>query len=93
MEKVIDKAKLDEAIRLNKKYFRTGDMDICREMHRAESEAFKKDSYWMSDILSGLTLKDHNYAEPYATYYKVFEALGYEIKEERRENNVQESNS
>lgn len=82
MEKTLSKRLLDEAIRLNKKYFSTGDLDICNVMHNAERKAFGDDYRWCEDIITGITIKRRDYKEPYETYYKVFEALGFEIKEE-----------
>lgn len=82
MKMTINKAKLDEAIRLNKKYYRTGDKDLIKPMLAAEDEAFRAESRWTGSLLTAITLKGSDYNEPYKTYYDVLELLGFEIVEE-----------
>ena len=80
----INKDKLDEAIRLNKKYYRTGDKDWIKPMLAAEDEAFRTKSRWTGSLLTAITLKGSDYNEPYQTYYDVLELLGFEIVEEEK---------
>lgn len=83
MKEMLDKKKVDEAIRLNKKYYKTGDLDVARVSHIANDNAFGIfNSYWLGNILSAITVKHGTrYDEPNETYYKVLEVLGFEIKE------------
>lgn len=83
----LNKKLIDEAIRLNKKYYITGDQDICKLVLIAEDEAFGADSNWIRSIMSGLTCKKSGtYDEPYETYYKVLEVLGFEVVEDEEKN-------
>ena len=83
MAKMLDKRKVDEVIRINKKYYKTGDTDYLEKLREAAKSAFgENDWVWLGDIITGITVKyGTHYQEPYATYYKVLEVLGYEIKE------------
>lgn len=84
----LNKELVDEAIRLNKKYYITSDQDICKLLIMAEEEAFENDSSWIKLILSGITCKkSRTYDEPYETYYKVLEVLGFEVVEDDKEEN------
>ena len=82
MEKKLIKKDVDNAIRITKKYYRSSDSDYLEALGKAEEKAFGDERYWVSSLLSGVTCKDiQNYAEPYETYYKVLEDVGFEIVE------------
>ena len=87
MEEMLDKKKVDEAIRLNQKYYKTSDVDIARLSSRANEDAFGlENSYWLGNILSAITVKyGTNYDEPYDTYYDVLEVLGFTIVYDEQE--------
>lgn len=76
---IIEKAKLDEAIRLSKKYYRTGDRDLITPLLAAEDTAYRAESGWFCTLLTAITLKRLDYNEPYQTYYDVLRVLGFEI--------------
>lgn len=83
----LNKKDLDEAIRLEKKYWQTGDPDLLPAVTRAEKKAVHTDDYLprgaFIDIISGITQ-----IRPFPaneTYYKIFEILGYEIVNEQEE--------
>ena len=80
MKKLIKKD-VDEAIRLNKKYYRPNSSGFvsARTSNEAAKIAFGNDTHWVDQIITGLTWKGRNYDEPYSTYYKVLECLGFEI--------------
>lgn len=80
--KTLKKKLLDEAIKLNKEYFSTFGGCLFTIMRDAEEKAFGDDAGWCSDIMTGITIKRRDRKEPYETYYKVFEALGFNIEEE-----------
>lgn len=80
----INKAKLDEAIRLNKKYYRTGDKDLIKPLLDAEEKALPGESHWSGSLLTAITLRRRDYSEPYKTYYDVLQLLGVEIVEEEK---------
>lgn len=80
MNKKLVKKDVYEAIRLNKKYYRTGDTDFLPGYFNARHKAFGNDDSWISDIITGLTCKRSDHNEPYSTYYKVIECLGYQIE-------------
>ena len=80
MNKILVKKDVDEAIRLEKKYFRKGDTDILPAYHAALEKTFGRDSMWIGNITKGLTIKRSGYNEPYSTYYKVLECLGYQVE-------------
>lgn len=75
----IEKAKLDEAIRLNKKYYRTGDRDFLPVLRAAVDAAFGNQKRGIDSLLSAITLTRRDYNEPYTTYYDVLRVLGFEI--------------
>jgi hypothetical protein len=82
----LNKELVDEAIRLNKKYYMTSDQDICKLLIMAEDEAFGVNSNWIRSIMSGITCKKSGtYDEPNETYYKVLEVLGFEVVEDEKE--------
>ena len=83
MEK-IRKSDLDEAIRTCRKFFKENGYDeLLEEYNKAKKKAFGKikRNHWLDNIITGITLKREDYNEPYKTYYKVLEALGFEIVE------------
>ena len=81
MEK-ISKAKLDKAIEEGRKFFRGDYQCNCEPYTEAKIEAFEDNMWhWAGDILNGLIIKRDDYDEPNETFYKVFEALGFEIVE------------
>ena len=86
MAKKLIKKELDEAIRANKKFYSNRDKDLeealCLLQQKKMAIVFKDDQYWASSVISGITCKGGNYSEPYKTYYKVLEALDFEIVEE-----------
>ena len=75
----IKKSELDKVIQAERDYFNHKIGAI--ECSRAEEKAFGDESYWLSDILVGITTKRDTHDEPNETFYKVFEALGFEIVE------------
>ncbi|MBQ9416747.1 MAG: hypothetical protein IJU20_07925 [Clostridia bacterium] len=75
----IEKAKLDEAIRLNKKYYRTGDKDLLPVLRAAEDAAFGDQKRGIYSLLSAITLTRRDYNTPNCTYYEVLQVLGFEI--------------
>ena len=80
MEQLLKKEHFDQTIAIYKKYFRTGDTDYLPKLMILIEEDFgPHNEQWVHEILSGITCKGQNYNEPYETYYKVFEVLGYKI--------------
>lgn len=81
----IKKKDLDEAIRLCRAFFKKrGDNDYeLYKYNKAREKAFGeiKRRHWLDEIITAITLKRADYNEPYTTYYKVLEALGFEIVE------------
>lgn len=77
----INKAKLDEAIRLNKKYYRTGDRDFLPVLRAAVDAAFGNQNRGIDSLLSAITLTRRDYNTPNCTYYEVLQVLGFEIVE------------
>lgn len=82
MMKQLNKKLVDEAIRTNKKYYRTHDSDFMYAVSNARDRAFGEDSHWIDEIITGITWKRRDHNEPYETYYKVLEVLGFEVVEE-----------
>ena len=56
--------------------------NALKRLRATEKQVFGRDAEWEEFILCGLYILDDNYPEPNETYYKVFEALGYEITED-----------
>jgi hypothetical protein len=79
MEIEIKKSELDMVIQAERDYFNHEIGSI--ECSRVEEKVFGDESYWLSDILMGITTKRDTHDEPNETYYKVLEALGFEIIE------------
>lgn len=80
MKKQISKKNLDEAIRLHKEFLRTGNRRIFPVIHEKLDQTFGEEAgCWAGDILLGIAYMRNGQNEPYKTYYKVFEALGYTI--------------
>jgi hypothetical protein len=81
----LNKKDLDEAIRLSKSFFKKGgDNDTELDKYiEAKKKVFGKVKrrHYLDNIITGITLKRADYNEPYKTYYKVLEALGFEIVE------------
>lgn len=83
----LNKKDLDEAIRLEKKYWKTGDTDLFPAIKKAEEMAL--DTYdslsrtELADIISAITR--HILSTPYEAYYKILEILGYKIVDEQNE--------
>ena len=75
----IKKSELDEVIQAERDYFNHEINSI--ECTEAEEKVFGDESLWVSDILMGITTKRDTHDEPNETYYKVLEALGFEIVE------------
>ena len=92
MNKKLVKKDVDEAIRLNKKYYRTGDTDFLPGYRNALHKAFGNDDRWICDIITGLTCKRCDHNEPYSTYHKVLECLGYQIEGGIENEEVNEEN-
>ena len=82
----LNKKLVDEAIRLNKKYYRTHDNDFMRAALNAKDRAFGQDAHWIDEIITGITWKRGDRNEPYETYYKVLEVLGFEVVEDEEKN-------
>ena len=76
----IKKSELDEVIQAERDYF-NHEIGVT-ECTKAEEKVFGDESNWVSDILIGITTKCDTHDEPNETYYKVLEALGFEIIEE-----------
>ena len=75
----IKRSELDNLIQAERDYFNHEIGAI--ECSKAEDEVFGDEAYWVSDFLSGITTKRKTHDEPNETYYKVLEALGFEIVE------------
>ncbi len=75
------KKDLDEVIRLSKKYYRTGDVDLLDKYHNAREKCFGDFSGFECDLVDCITKKRRDYNEPYETYYKTFEFFGYKIED------------
>ena len=75
----IKKSELDKVIQAERDYF---NHEIgAFKCSIIEEKAFGDEKNWVSDILTGITTKRSNHDEPNETYYKVLEALGFEIVE------------
>lgn len=76
----LNKKDLDEAIRLERKYWQTGDIDLLPALDEDMSAAIYNEEthlYGLKSIVDGIAVSC-----PYAkneTFYKVLEILGYEI--------------
>ena len=80
----LNKKDLDEAIVTCRKFFKENGYDeLLDKYNEAKKKAFGKikRNHWLDNIITGITLKRADYNEPYKTYYKVLEALGFEIIE------------
>ena len=79
----IKKSKLDKAIELGRKYYKAEDNEgrAWRYLYNARTKLFVENAFWLTSIISGLIVKRDNYDEPNETFYKVLEALGFEIVE------------
>ena len=75
----IKRGELDKVIQAERDYFNHEIGSIA--CSRAEEEVFGDEKNWVSDILTGITTKRDTHDEPNETYYKVLEALGFEIIE------------
>ena len=91
--KQIDRATLDELIRLERKYYRTHDTDILLCAHSKgfdlSKQAFGRDSSWINftDLVSAIAggpsaLKPH---ATHADIYAIFGILGFEVVEDAKE--------
>lgn len=82
-KKKLIKKDVDEVIRLSKKYYSSHDVDYLGTLNAVEKKTFGNDDHWICGIIAGITCKSIlDYNEPNETYYKVLEALGFEIVEE-----------
>ena len=76
---MLNKEKFKVLIDLTKRYYATHNTELIDTMIELEQEVFGEyDCSWAGDIITGITCKSKT--EPYETYYKVFEVLGYEIE-------------
>ena len=91
--KQINKATLDELIRLERKYWETSDTDILdariKTAFELSSQAFGCDLSWIkfADIVSSIVGGSHA-LKPKATnadIYKVLELLGFEVADDAPE--------
>lgn len=73
---------LEEVIRLNQKYYKSGDSDYLEALFQAQRKCYGDENDWLSEVISGITLKAEERNEPYETYYKVLDVLGFEIVKE-----------
>ena len=80
----ISKEKLDKVIELNREHFKTPffDRDKTWEKVKQAEEDCGEQIYdsGLLDIISAIVLSTRAHNTPNETIYKVFEALGYEIK-------------
>ena len=81
----ISKEKLDKVIECNRAYFKahTGTYErdnAIEELNDAEEDCGEIKETGLLDIISPITLSTKAHDTPNETIYKVFEALGYEIK-------------
>ena len=74
----LDKEKLNALIELTKHYYTTHNIDILGAMFTLGEEVFGDEYSNIDDIITGITCRDKS--EPYETYYRVLEVLGYEIE-------------
>jgi len=87
MERKINKCKLDELIRLERKYCNTGDVDILPariQVAMALSvSSFGNDNMWihLADFVGGV-ISGLNKSASNEVIYGAFRAIGYEIAEE-----------
>lgn len=85
----LSKEKLDKVIELNRTYFKTPFLD--REKTREELKEAEEDcgeqiyDSGLLDIIPSIVLSTRTHHTPNETIYKVFEALGYEIKQKGRD--------
>lgn len=89
MNRKIDKGMLDELIRLERKYTRTGDVDILEKKDQIAMDisqstigSTRKFIAFSDTVGSVLGPLGHDKNATNETIYKVFEALGYEIEKE-----------
>lgn len=75
----IKKSELDNLIQAERDYF-DRKIDYIGVV-RAEEKVFGDEHLWVGDIIAGITTKRSTHDEPNETYYKVLEALGFEIVE------------
>lgn len=82
---ILSKEKLDKVIQLNRDYFKApcGSFErdnAIEELKKAEEECGAIYDTNLLDIIGSITLSTKAHDTPNETIYKVFEALGYEIK-------------
>jgi|LGVF01.2.fsa_nt_gb hypothetical protein len=77
--KILDKQKVDEVIRLNHKYYKTGDRDICTVLIATRSEVEPDDIH--DKVGSAIDAMAHIKGVTYNQIYNALEDLGYEVKE------------
>lgn len=81
----LSKEKLDKVIELNRTYFNTPFLDrkkiTWEEVEKAEEDCGEEiyDS-GLLDLIPSIILSTKAHDTPNETFYKVYEALGYEIK-------------
>lgn len=80
----LSKEKLDKVIELNRTYFKTPFLERGKtreELKEAEVDCGEEIYYsGLLDIIPSLVLSTRSHNTPNETFYKVYEALGYEIK-------------
>ncbi len=71
----LKKELVDEVIRINKKYFRTGDIDIFPALREAEIELTQNDkaTHYVVDLIGDLAKFTQRYGK--GTYEDIYKAL------------------
>lgn len=79
MSKIIEKKNLREVIRFSKKWWYTEDDNdnVYNQLYEARRKAFGTPHTRLNDLVMSIVSLDKKTL--LSTYYKVFEALGYEL--------------
>ena len=76
----IKRSELDEVIQTERDYY-NHKISFAKRVVKTEYKVFGDEARWVGDIIIGITTKRNTHDEPNETYYKVLEALGFEIIE------------
>lgn len=85
----LKKELVDEVIRTNKKYYRTGDTDILPALFKArgELELKCKTTYYVINLIEDIAkFSQRSGVGTYEDIYKALEALGIIVEDKEKEN-------
>jgi DNA helicase TIP49 (TBP-interacting protein) len=85
----ITKKDFDRYVKIVKKYYRTGDVDLITHMHKVKAELEKSTSnrYAIELIQDLSTIAQWSGRQTYEQLYKAYESMGYVIDYSEEDNN------